>query len=93
MSSAVSTGPRQLQQRRSNSDYDDIEEQLQTVISAHSSVRIILAGDLNSDAQTSPSAYERLQELERYELSCVVHQPTFYRGDTRSVLDVVPDVT
>ena len=72
-----------------NNDYDDIEEQLQTVISAHSSLRIILAGDLNSDDQTNPLAYARLQELERYDLRCVVHQPTFYRGNTRSVLDVV----
>ena len=72
-----------------NSDYDDIEEQLQTVISTHSSLRVILAGDLNSDVRTSPFAHSRLQELERYDLNCIVQQPTFYRGDTQSVLDVV----
>ena len=72
-----------------NNDFDDIEEQLQTVISAHSSLRIILAGDLNADAHTNPTAHQRLVQLQKYGLNNLVNEPTFYRGSTVSVLDVV----
>ena len=45
---------------------------------------------MNSDAGTNPIAHRRLIELEeRYGLRNVVQQPTFYRGDIQSVLDVV----
>ena len=71
-------------------DYDDIETQLQAVITAHPAQRIALTGDLNSDARTNPAAHCRLLQVEqRYGLCNVVHQPTFCRGDTQSVLDVV----
>ena len=70
-------------------DYDDIEEQLQTVIAAHSAHRMILLGDFNSDAHTNPAAYRRLQELEKYGLHNQVTVPTFHRGETHSLLDVV----
>ena len=72
-----------------SSDYDDIEGQLQAVIAAYSSQKIILAGDLNSDSQTNPTAHRRLQDLQNYGLHNQVHDPTFFRGVTRSVLDVV----
>ena len=76
--------------RQVNADYDDIEKQLQAVIAAHPAQGIALAGDLNSDARTSPAAYRRLLQLEeRYRLCNVVHKPTFFRGNSRSVLDVV----
>ena len=45
-------------------DYDDLEEQLQAVIAAHPAQRIGLAGDFNSDAETSPAAHQRLLQLE-----------------------------
>ena len=70
-------------------DFNDIEEQLQNIIASHPSQRIIIAGDLNADHLTNPSAHARLVELERYGLQCVVDHPTFYRGVTQSVLDVV----
>ena len=70
--------------------YNHIEEQLQAVITAHPAQRIALAGDLNSDARTSPAAHRRLLELEeRYGLRNVVRQPTFYHGDVQSILHVV----
>ena len=69
-------------------DFNDIEEQLQHIIATYPSQRIIVAGDLNADEQTNPIAHSRLSELGRYGLSCVVDEPTFYRGDCRSVLDV-----
>ena len=73
-----------------NADFDDIEEQLQAVIAAHPAQRIALTGDLNSDAQTNPTAHRRLRELgERFGLCNVVHQATFLRGNVRSILDVV----
>ena len=73
-----------------NADFNDIEEQLQAVIASHPAQKIGLTGDLNSDAQTNPAAHRRLIELqERYGLSNVVHQATFYRGDAQSILDVV----
>ena len=80
-----STGAAQV-----DADYDDLEVQLQTVIAAHPAQRIGLAGDLNSDAQTSPAAHQRLLQLEEcYGLCNIVLQPTFFRGTTQSVLDVV----
>ena len=69
-------------------DFNDVEEQLQHIIANYPSQRIIVAGDLNADEQTNPVAHSRLTELGRYGLSCVVREPTFYRGDCRSVLDV-----
>ena len=80
-----STGATQV-----DADYDDLEEQLQALITAHPTQRIALVGDLNSDNQTSSAAHRRLLQLaECFGLSNVVHQPTFYRGDTQSILDVV----
>ena len=69
-------------------DFNDVEEQLQHVITTHPSQRIIVTGDFNADERTNPIAHSRLTELERYGLSCAVREPTFYRGDCRSVLDV-----
>ena len=72
-----------------HADYNELEEQLQTIIDGYPSQRIIIAGDLNSDSVTNPTAHERLVELERYGLKCVVDRPTFFRGTTESRLDVV----
>ena len=73
-----------------DADYNHIEEQLQTVITAHPAQRIALTGDLNSDAGTNPAAHRRLRELEeRYGLVNVGHQTTFVRGEVQSILDVV----
>ena len=69
-------------------DFNDVEEQLQHIITTYPSQRIIIAGDLNADKRTNPVAYSRLAELERYGLNCLVREPTFYRGDCQSVLDV-----
>ena len=61
-----------------DADYDHIEEQLQAVLAAHPSQKIVVTGDLNSDARTSPAAHRRLLELEeRFGLCNVVCQPTF----------------
>ena len=79
-----STNPRQI-----HADYNHLEEELQSVISAHPSCRIILAGDMNSDAGTNPVAHSRLLELGKYGLHCQVNEPTFVRGDTKSILDVI----
>ena len=69
-------------------DFNDVEEQLQHIVATYPSQRIIVAGDLNADERTNPVAHSRLSDLGRYGLSCVVHGPTFYRGDCPSVLDV-----
>ena len=69
-------------------DYNDIEEQLQHIVAAYPSQRIIVAGDLNADEKTNPVAHSRLSELGRYGLSCMVNEPTFYCGDCQSILDV-----
>ena len=69
-------------------DFNDIEEQLQHVMTTYPSQRIIVAGDLNADERTNPTAHTRLSELESYGLNCAVREPTFYRGDCRSILDV-----
>ena len=75
---------------QADADYTHIGEQLQTAITAYPAHRIALAGDFNSDARTNPAAHRRLLELgERYGLNNVVRQPTFYRGDVQSALDVV----
>ena len=74
---------------QTNSDFDHIEEQLQSIIAANPSKRIILAGDLNADSHTNPAAHLRLLELQKYRLRNLVKVPTFYRGETRSILDVV----
>ena len=72
-----------------NNDYDDIANQLQVAIAAESAQNLILLGDLNSDSNTNPAAHKRLQELEKYGINNQVTVPTFHRGDTHSVLDVV----
>lgn len=79
-----STSPGQI-----HSDYNHLEEELQSLIAAHPSNRIILAGDMNSDARTNPVAHSRLVELEKYGLHCQINEPTFIRGDTQSILDVI----
>ena len=72
-----------------DADFIDLEDQIQQIITAYPSHRIIIAGDMNADPQTNPTANIRLLELERYGLNCVVNEPTFYRNSTRSILDVV----
>ena len=72
-----------------HADYNELEEQLQQIIACYPSQRIVLAGDLNSDSSTNPTAHGRLMELERYGLRCVVDEPTFFKGPTKSMLDVV----
>ena len=44
---------------------------------------------MNSDANTNPVAHARLLELGKYGLHCQVNEPTFIRGDTQSILDVI----
>ena len=81
--------PPSTSQNQIHTDFNDIEDQIQSVISLYPSHRIILAGDLNADSKTNPLAYSRLCELEKLSLNCVVNEPTFFRGDTRSMLDVI----
>lgn len=81
--------PPSSNQSQIDADFDDLEEQIQQVISNSPSHRIIIAGDLNADPQTNPKACSRLQELHRYGLECAVNEPTFYCNSTRSILDVV----
>ena len=81
--------PPSVNAKQVHADYNELEEQLQTIIANYPSQRIIIAGDLNSDRNTNPTAHARLVELERYGLSCVVNEPTFFRGATESLLDVV----
>ena len=45
-------------------------------------------GAPDADRTTNPVAYSRLCELEKLALKCVIREPTFFRGDVRSVLDV-----
>ena len=74
---------------QTNSDFDYIEDQLQSIIAANPSKQVILTGDLNADISTNPAAHQRLLELEKYGLRNLVTVPTFFRGNTESVLDVV----
>ena len=45
------------------SDFNDLEDQLQQVIAASTCDRIIIAGDFNADSQTNPAAYWRLNSI------------------------------
>ena len=54
--------------RQIHADYNNLEEELQAIIASHPSNRIILTGDMNSDAKTNPEAYTRLTELSKYGL-------------------------
>ena len=80
--------PPSTNHRQIHADFNYIEDQIQSVITLYPSQRIIIAGDLNADSETNNVAYSRLCELEKLSLKCVVNEPTFYRGDARSVLDV-----
>ena len=42
-----------------HADFNDIEDQIQSVITMYPSHRIILAGDLNADSKTNPLAHSR----------------------------------
>ena len=46
--------------RQIHADYNHLEKELQSIIAAHPSKRIIMAGDLNSDVSTNPVANSRL---------------------------------
>ena len=72
-----------------HSNFNDLEDQIQQILTACPSNRIIIAGDLNADLHTNPAAHDRMNELERYGFKCVVDEPTFFRNDTQSKLDVV----
>ena len=85
---AVSTAHHQLQSRKwVGKDFDDIEEQIQTVISKYPGSPTIIAGDFNADRSTNPAGAERLEKLTSYGLKIMIDVPTFHRGTTRSVLD------
>ena len=43
--------------------FDDMKEQMQSVISRYPSQRIMVSGDVNADERTNPVAYARLKEL------------------------------
>ena len=81
--------PPSTNHNRIHADFNNIEDQIQSVITMYPSHRIILAGDLNADSKTNPLAHSRLRELEKLSLNCVVTEPTFFRGDTQSVRGVV----
>ena len=70
-------------------DFNCIEEQVQHVIASFQSQRIVINGDLNADSKTNLAAYNRLVELEKYGLKCFVNEPTFFRRECSSVLDVI----
>lgn len=54
-------------------DYNDVKEQIENLISTFPSKRFLIAGVMNSDFASNPAAYERLKELERFGLRCAVH--------------------
>ncbi|CAM1317921.1 Uncharacterised protein at_DN2442, partial [Pycnogonum litorale] len=73
--------------RQINADYDDIEAQLQKIITNQTPLTIIITGDFNSDPTTNPIAADRFKRLADYDLHTLITEPTFFRNDTSSCLD------
>ena len=70
-----------------DTDFDEIEEQIQTVISKYAGCPLIITGDFNADRDTNPAGAQRLEKLANYGLKIMIDVPTFYRGTTQTVLD------
>ena len=69
-------------------DFDELERQAAEIIQRHQPSLMILGGDFNADAGTDPAGAQQLDRLvTNFGMQMLVHEPTFYRGETATKLD------
>ena len=69
-------------------DFDELERQVGDIIQRYTPSMMIISGDFNADTRTNPAGAKQLTQLvSKFEMRVLVHEPTFYRGETASTLD------